>query len=444
MAGRRPATVAGRSIKIEGAGERDGLVEPFAAAPKDELHLLPGMPLKERAFQAAGIVHRDAVDRLDEIAGSQPGAGGRARRFEILEDRSPESVLAPEGVYRPQSGAQCGGAGRLARFSPRNRGPGAGRAPSLARPGGGSCRPAYYKAYSEAGHPAMKSHQDSHPRQAREEGTVGFVRVRGAREHNLKNVDRRDPARRAGRVHRRLRLGQVVAGLRHALRRGAAALPRIGRRPTRGGCSTRWPCRRSTRSTACRRRSRCSSSAARRPRARRSAASRRSPTCCACSTRAPATIRRGQPHLDAEAFSPNTPGGRLPECHGLGRVYEVTERSMVPDDSLTIRERADRRLAAGVARAEPARHPDHARLRRRPPVARAAEEGPRLDPLHRRAADRAGLRRATRRRRRGARSSARRSRATMGTFTERAALRAAHLRHHAERVDEEARRRGTW
>ena len=47
-----------------------------------------------------------------------------------------------------------------------------------------------------------------------------------------------------------------------------------------------------------------------------------------------------QPHLDAEAFSPNTPGGSLPACHGLGRVYEVTERSMVPDDSLTIRERA--------------------------------------------------------------------------------------------------------
>ncbi len=27
-------------------------------------------------------------------------------------------------------------------------------------------------------------------------------------------------------------------------------------------------------------------------------------------------------------------------CHGLGRVYEVTEASMVPDPSLTIRERA--------------------------------------------------------------------------------------------------------
>jgi excinuclease ABC subunit A len=48
----------------------------------------------------------------------------------------------------------------------------------------------------------------------------------------------------------------------------------------------------------------------------------------------------GQPHLEAEAFSPNTPAGACPRCHGLGRVYEATERSMVPDDSLTIRERA--------------------------------------------------------------------------------------------------------
>ena len=48
----------------------------------------------------------------------------------------------------------------------------------------------------------------------------------------------------------------------------------------------------------------------------------------------------GQPLLYAESFSPNTPEGACPQCHGLGRVYEVTERSMVPDDSLTIRERA--------------------------------------------------------------------------------------------------------
>ena len=48
----------------------------------------------------------------------------------------------------------------------------------------------------------------------------------------------------------------------------------------------------------------------------------------------------GQGILYAEAFSPNTPEGACPECHGVGRVFTVTEQSMVPDDSLTIRERA--------------------------------------------------------------------------------------------------------
>ncbi len=47
-----------------------------------------------------------------------------------------------------------------------------------------------------------------------------------------------------------------------------------------------------------------------------------------------------QPMLYAEDFSPNTPQGACPRCHGLGRVYEVTEKLMVPDDSLSIRERA--------------------------------------------------------------------------------------------------------
>ncbi len=47
-----------------------------------------------------------------------------------------------------------------------------------------------------------------------------------------------------------------------------------------------------------------------------------------------------QPMLYAEDFSPNTAEGACPNCQGLGRIFEVTERSMVPDDSLTIRERA--------------------------------------------------------------------------------------------------------
>jgi excinuclease ABC subunit A len=52
------------------------------------------------------------------------------------------------------------------------------------------------------------------------------------------------------------------------------------------------------------------------------------------------TYRRGRAMLHAEDFSPNTAQGACPHCHGLGYVYDVSERSMVPDDSLTIRERA--------------------------------------------------------------------------------------------------------
>jgi excinuclease ABC subunit A len=48
----------------------------------------------------------------------------------------------------------------------------------------------------------------------------------------------------------------------------------------------------------------------------------------------------GQGLLYAESFSPNTPEGACPNCHGIGRIHDVTERSMVPDDTLTIRERA--------------------------------------------------------------------------------------------------------
>ncbi len=49
---------------------------------------------------------------------------------------------------------------------------------------------------------------------------------------------------------------------------------------------------------------------------------------------------RGQALLYAESFSPNTAEGACPKCHGLGRIYDVTEKSMVPDDTKTIRERA--------------------------------------------------------------------------------------------------------
>jgi excinuclease ABC subunit A len=52
------------------------------------------------------------------------------------------------------------------------------------------------------------------------------------------------------------------------------------------------------------------------------------------------TYPPNQPMLYAEDFSPNTVQGACPQCHGLGRVFDVNEKSMVPDDALTIRERA--------------------------------------------------------------------------------------------------------
>ena len=148
---------------------------------------------------------------------------------------------------------------------------------------------------------------------------------------------------------------------------------------------------------------------------------------------------RGQPLLYAEVFSTNTPEGACPKCHGLGRVYEATERSMVPDD-IPDHPRARRRgLADGMARAEPARYPDHARIRRRPALARASEEGSRLDPVHRRAADGAGLCRL-RCRRGQARAQAQGRAELSGHFHGRQTLRPADVCHYPKPADEEAGR----
>ncbi|ABG40359.1 excinuclease ABC, A subunit [Paraglaciecola sp. T6c] len=48
----------------------------------------------------------------------------------------------------------------------------------------------------------------------------------------------------------------------------------------------------------------------------------------------------GQSILYADSFSPNTAQGACPKCHGIGRVFDVTEALLVPDDSKTIRDKA--------------------------------------------------------------------------------------------------------
>ncbi|WP_281649981.1 excinuclease ABC subunit UvrA [Novacetimonas hansenii] len=52
------------------------------------------------------------------------------------------------------------------------------------------------------------------------------------------------------------------------------------------------------------------------------------------------TYPPGLARLEAESFSPNTPMGACPRCHGLGRVHDVTQATLVPDDGLSIRDRA--------------------------------------------------------------------------------------------------------
>ncbi len=52
------------------------------------------------------------------------------------------------------------------------------------------------------------------------------------------------------------------------------------------------------------------------------------------------TYPDGASRLEAEAFSPNTVAGACPRCHGLGEEHDVSEELMVPDTSLSIREGA--------------------------------------------------------------------------------------------------------
>ncbi|NHC22756.1 excinuclease ABC subunit UvrA [Nocardioides sp. IC4_145] len=52
------------------------------------------------------------------------------------------------------------------------------------------------------------------------------------------------------------------------------------------------------------------------------------------------TYPEGAEHLAAEAFSPNTAAGSCPQCHGVGVTHDVAEDLLVPDTSLSIREGA--------------------------------------------------------------------------------------------------------
>ena len=142
-----------------------------------------------------------------------------------------------------------------------------------------------------------------------------------------------------------------------------------------------------------------------------------------------------QPLLYAESFSPNTPEGACPNCHGIGRVHEVSEHSLGARRQSDHPRARGRRVADRLAGPEPAGHPGDARLRRGQAMARAAEEGPRLDPVHRRAAHRAGLRRIHAGRDEEG-TEAQGGAQLSGHLHGRPQVRAADLRHDPERDDE--------
>jgi excinuclease ABC subunit A len=91
---------------------------------------------------------------------------------------------------------------------------------------------------------------------ARRQATVAdnAIQIINAREHNLKNAQRGHPTRQVQRHHRRQRLGQIHAGLRHPVQRRPAALSRDRSTPTHAASCSRRVGPRSMRCTASRRR----------------------------------------------------------------------------------------------------------------------------------------------------------------------------------------------
>ena len=192
-----------------------------------------------------------------------------------------------------------------------------------------------------------------------------FVRVRGAREHNLKNVDVDIPRDAlvvftgvSGSGKSSLAFGTLYAEAQRrylesvvALR--AAAVPPDGRAR---GRRDRRPAARGRAAAAAR-----LADHALVGRQRHHAVEPAAHALLARRRLSAAASRI----LYAEAFSPNTPEGACPHVP-RPRPRLRGDRAVDGARRLADDPRArDRRLAAGVARAEPARHPRHARLRRR-------------------------------------------------------------------------------
>ena len=191
--------------------------------------------------------------------------------------------------------------------------------------------------------------------------------IRGAREHNLRDVSLDLPRGAADLLHRRLGLGQELAGLRHALRRGAAAVRRepLELRPPVPGPDAQARGRPDRRAVAPRSRS------SRRPagatRGRPSARSPRSTTTSASSS--PGSARGTAPSCDRPVAAQTREQIvarilELPDGHGLQRARPGDPR---PEGRVQgpLRRPRPRRLRPGAGQ-RPGRPPVR-RPRARPP-----------------------------------------------------------------------------
>ena len=196
---------------------------------------------------------------------------------------------------------------------------------------------------------------------------------------------RRHPARRHGGLHRGLGFGQVVARVRHAVRRGAAPVLRVGRavRPSAAPAG------------------RCAARAG----DHRAPAGRGPPAAAWCAQLAVDGRHDHdavEPAADALLTSGDLPVGcRAPGRRGLlaehrrwclpalpraGRGARRGRGPPRPGPVVEHPRRRDRGLARCLAGCQPAQHRERSRHRRRQAVEQAEEEGPGLAALHRRAA----------------------------------------------------------
>ena len=187
--------------------------------------------------------------------------------------------------------------------------------------------------------PASRTRTSSSPAVDPGELADGFVRVRGARENNLRDVDVDVPRDRivaftgvSGSGKSSLAFGTVFAEAQRRFLESVA--PYARRLIAQGGTPHVDSITGLPPAVALQQ--------------RRGAPSSRSTvgtlTTLSNSTRMlwsrAGSYPEGAERLESDSFSPNTVAGACPRCHGLGTAHEVTEASAVHDDSLSIREGA--------------------------------------------------------------------------------------------------------